>query len=48
MNTGTNAPPSDAAYPVDPWIIREASFRPALLPRSESVFSLANGHLGLR
>ena len=35
-------------YPVDPWRIRELTFDPAYAPRNETIFSLANGHLGLR
>jgi len=35
-------------YPVDAWRIRELTFDPAFAARNETVFSLANGHLGLR
>jgi alpha,alpha-trehalose phosphorylase len=35
-------------YPVDPWRIRELTFDPGLAARNETIFSLANGHLGLR
>ncbi|MCB1112763.1 MAG: glycoside hydrolase family 65 protein [Chlamydiales bacterium] len=35
-------------YPIDPWRIREEDFRAALLPQSESIFSVGNGYLGLR
>ena len=35
-------------YPVDAWRIRELTFDPALAARNETIFSLANGHLGLR
>ncbi len=35
-------------YPVEPWHIRETSLNLDLLAQSESVFALANGHLGLR
>src|SRR5215831_7667098 len=35
-------------YPVDPWRIRELAFDPALAARNETIFALANGHLGLR
>jgi alpha,alpha-trehalose phosphorylase len=37
-----------AAYEVDPWSLRESSLRLDLLAQSESVFALANGHIGLR
>jgi alpha,alpha-trehalose phosphorylase len=36
------------AYPVDPWALRETALDPELLPQSESLFALSNGHLGLR
>jgi beta-phosphoglucomutase len=35
-------------YEVDPWRVREVGLDPALAGRSESVFALANGMLGLR
>ena len=35
-------------YPVDAWRIRELTFDPELAARNETIFSLANGHLGLR
>jgi hypothetical protein len=35
-------------YPVEPWRIRELAFDPDLAARNEAIFSLANGHLGLR
>jgi beta-phosphoglucomutase len=35
-------------YPVDAWRIRELTFDPAWAPRNETIFSLGNGHLGLR
>lgn len=35
-------------YPVDPWRIRELAFDPANAARNETIFSLANGHLGMR
>jgi len=36
------------AYPVEPWAIRETSLDLEILQQAESVFALANGHLGLR
>ncbi|HYZ81748.1 MAG TPA: family 65 glycosyl hydrolase, partial [Solirubrobacteraceae bacterium] len=36
------------AFPVEPWAVRECGFHPSLLGQCESVFALANGHLGLR
>ncbi len=41
----TDRPP---LYPVDAWRIRELSFEPGFTARNETIFSLANGHLGLR
>ena len=38
----------ERAYPVDPWHIRETRLDLDLLAQSESVFALANGHIGLR
>jgi len=41
-------PSADPRYPVDPWRIREDSFDPASIARSETIFALANGWLGMR
>jgi alpha,alpha-trehalose phosphorylase len=38
----------ERAYPVDPWHIRETRLDLNLLAQSESVFALANGHVGIR
>ena len=35
-------------FPVEPWRIREASLDIDVLPQSESVFALSNGHIGFR
>ena len=35
-------------YEIDPWVIRSRGFDAASLRESESVFSLANGFIGLR
>src|ERR1700759_361399 len=35
-------------YPVEPWHIRETALDLDLLAQSESVFSLSNGHIGMR
>jgi alpha,alpha-trehalose phosphorylase len=35
-------------YPVEPWHVRETHLDPNLLAQTESVFALANGHIGLR
>ncbi len=37
-----------AIYPPDAWRIRETSFDPSLVARNETIFSLGNGHLGMR
>ena len=36
------------AFEVEPWSIRECTLDLGVLAQSESVFALANGHLGLR
>jgi alpha,alpha-trehalose phosphorylase len=36
------------AYPVEPWQVRETELDLDLLARSESIFALSNGHIGLR
>jgi alpha,alpha-trehalose phosphorylase len=36
------------AYPAEPWAVRETALDLDVLGQSESVFALANGHLGLR
>src|SRR6185295_2416187 len=35
-------------YPVEPWHVRETHLEPTLLAQTESVFALANSHIGLR
>jgi alpha,alpha-trehalose phosphorylase len=37
-----------AAYGTEPWRLVEKEFNLELLPQSESVFALSNGHIGLR
>ena len=37
-----------AVFPVEPWCLRERGLDPDLLARSESLFALSNGHVGLR
>ncbi|MFD8740711.1 glycoside hydrolase family 65 protein [Streptomyces sp. NPDC059618] len=36
------------SYGVEPWALRESELHLGLLPQSESVFALANGHIGWR
>jgi alpha,alpha-trehalose phosphorylase len=36
------------AFPVEPWVVRETELDLDRLAQTESVFALANGHLGLR
>ncbi|MEU8590082.1 glycosyl hydrolase family 65 protein [Streptomyces sp. NPDC048664] len=36
------------SYAVEPWTLRERGFHPDVLPQSESVFALSNGHVGWR
>jgi alpha,alpha-trehalose phosphorylase len=35
-------------YPVEPWAVRETALNPDLLAQAESIFALANGHIGVR
>lgn len=39
---------TDEAFPVEPWQVRETQLRVELLPQTESLFALSNGHIGLR
>ncbi|MBX7448691.1 glycoside hydrolase family 65 protein [Mycolicibacterium sp. 3033] len=39
---------TDEAFPVEPWQIRETQLIFDLLPQTESIFALSNGHIGLR
>ena len=36
------------AFPVEPWTVRETELYLDSLAQTESVFALANGHIGLR
>lgn len=36
------------AFPVDPWKVIESEFRPDLIGETETLFSVANGYVGLR
>jgi alpha,alpha-trehalose phosphorylase len=38
----------EKAYPVEPWHVRETDLDLTAIAQSESVFALANGHIGLR
>jgi alpha,alpha-trehalose phosphorylase len=38
----------DPVFPVEPWVLREADLNLDVLGPSESIFALANGHIGLR
>jgi alpha,alpha-trehalose phosphorylase len=38
----------DPAFPVEPWAVRETALHLDNLAQTESVFALANGHIGLR
>jgi alpha,alpha-trehalose phosphorylase len=37
-----------AAYPCEPWAVRETELDLEMLGQTESIFALANGHLGMR
>jgi alpha,alpha-trehalose phosphorylase len=39
---------TDPAFQVSPWSLRESELNLDLLPQSESVFALSNGHIGWR
>ncbi|HWS91065.1 MAG TPA: glycoside hydrolase family 65 protein, partial [Mycobacterium sp.] len=39
---------TDEAFPVEPWQVRETRLDLDLLAQSESLFTLSNGHIGLR
>lgn len=39
---------TDPAFTVTPWTLRECELNLELLPQSESVFALSNGHIGWR
>lgn len=45
---GRSARTPSRIYAVDPWQVREVGLNPADLARGETVFTLANGQLGLR
>ncbi|MGH3060280.1 MAG: family 65 glycosyl hydrolase, partial [Gaiellaceae bacterium] len=36
------------AFSVEPWAVAEPELRLDLLPQTESIFALSNGHIGLR
>jgi alpha,alpha-trehalose phosphorylase len=36
------------AFAIEPWAVRETSLHPEELARSESLFALSNGHIGMR
>ena len=39
---------SEEAFPVEPWVVRETRLDLNVIAQSESLFALANGHIGLR
>ena len=39
---------ADGGFPVEPWSVRERGLDLDLLVRSESLFALSNGHIGMR
>jgi alpha,alpha-trehalose phosphorylase len=39
---------TDGTFPVEPWQVREQTLDLDILAQSESVFSLSNGHIGMR
>ncbi|NHC47447.1 glycoside hydrolase family 65 protein [Motilibacter aurantiacus] len=41
-------PEQEDVFPVEPWCLRETALHEPLLPRSESLLALSNGHIGVR
>ncbi|MFI9646409.1 glycoside hydrolase family 65 protein [Streptomyces sp. NPDC052040] len=39
---------TQSSYAIEPWVLRERGLHPEVLPQSESVFALSNGHIGWR
>src|ERR1700704_5654589 len=39
---------TEQAFPVEPWQVREPTLDRNLVEQAESLFALANGHIGLR
>ncbi|MDX6502122.1 MAG: alpha,alpha-trehalose phosphorylase, partial [Blastocatellia bacterium] len=39
---------SEESFPVEPWVVRETRLDLNVIAQSESLFALANGHIGLR
>ena len=39
---------TDETFPVEPWHLRETELDVSLLAQAESLFTLSNGHIGLR
>jgi alpha,alpha-trehalose phosphorylase len=38
----------DRHFPPEPWLLRAVGYDPAVLAQSESLFTLSNGHIGVR
>ena len=48
LTGGVGEQPAEDTFEVAPWIVRERGLHLAMLARTESVFALSNGHVGLR
>jgi len=48
LTGAAGAPPPENPFLVEPWVVRECGLHLNLLARTESVFALSNGHVGLR
>src|ERR1041384_4671088 len=48
IRSGRGDPVITNAFRVDPWMIHEAHVDLDALPQTESLFALANGHVGMR
>jgi alpha,alpha-trehalose phosphorylase len=48
LTGGSGEPPVENPFEVEPWVVTERGLHLNILARTESVFALSNGHVGLR
>ena len=48
MNRISSDPLDRSRYPVDEWALRETGFSPGIQGRTETLFTVGNGYLGMR
>ncbi|HEY6798367.1 MAG TPA: glycoside hydrolase family 65 protein [Kineosporiaceae bacterium] len=48
LTGGSGEPPAENPFEVEPWAVTECGLHLNVLARTESVFALSNGHVGLR